>query len=286
MSDVSVIGLGAMGSALASGFLKRGHATTIWNRSAEKAEPLVAKGAVRAPTVVDAVVASRLVVVCLLNYDTVFDALGAASDALAGRVLVNLTNGTPAQARDMSKWAAERGADYLDGGIMAIPPMIGQPEALLLYSGSKTAFDAHQRELESLGTGKYLGRDAGLAALYDLALLSAMWGMYAGALHAVALVGTEKVAAREFMSLLIPWTHAMAEGLPQMAEQIDTRDYTKDVVSNLAMQAAAYANLIEASKAQGVSTELIAPMHDLMNRGVAAGHGAADLSSMIELIKK
>ncbi len=285
-SGASVIGLGAMGSALAAAFLNRGHATTVWNRSAEKADALVAKGAVRAPTVADAVAANKLVVVCLLNYDTVYEALGAASDVLSGRVLVNLTNGAPAQARDMAKWAAERGADYLDGGIMAIPPMIGQPEALLLYSGSKTAFDAHQRELESLGTGKYLGGDAGLAALYDLALLAGMWGMFAGALHAVALVGTEKVEAREFMSLLIPWLNAMTGGLPGLAEQIDTRDYTKDVVSNLGMQAVAYVNLIEASKSQGVSTDLIAPMHDLMKRAVAAGYGAADLSSLIELIKK
>lgn len=227
-----------------------------------------------------------MVVVCLLNYDTVSEALGAASDALSGRVLVNLTNGTPAQARDMAKWAAERGADYLDGGIMAIPPMIGTPAALLLYSGSKNAFDAHQRELESLGTGKYIGLDAGLASLYNLALLSGMWGMFAGALHAVALVGTEKVEAREFMSLLIPWINAMTGGLPQLAEQIDTRNYTKDVVSNLGMQAVAYVNLIEASKAQGVSTELIAPMQDLMNQGVAAGHANADLSSLVELIRK
>lgn len=106
------------------------------------------------------------------------------------------------------------------------------------------------------------------------------------ALHAVALVGTEKVEAREFISLLIPWIPAMAGGLPQLAEQIDTRDYTEGVVSNLGMQAVAYTNLIEASKAQGVSTELIAPMHDLMNRAVAAGYGAADLSSLVELIRK
>ncbi len=286
MNEVSIIGLGAMGSALADGFLKRDHVTTVWNRSTGKADALVAKGAVSALTVADAVAASNLVVVCLLNYDTVYEALGPASDTLSGRVLVNLTNGTPAQARDMSKWATERGADYLDGGIMAIPPMIGQPEALLLYSGSKNAFDTHRKELDSLGTSKYLGSDAGLAPLYDLALLAGMWGMFAGAIHATALVGTEKVEAREFMSLLIPWINAMTGGLPNLAEQVDTADYTKGVVSNLGMQAVAYVNLIEASKAQGISTELIAPMLDLMNRGVAAGYGAADLSSLIELIRK
>ena len=266
--EISVIGLGAMGSALAAAFLNRGLATTVWNRSAGKADALVAKGAVRAATVADALAASKLVVVCLLNYDTVYEALGDTGDALSGRVLVNLTNGTPAQARDMAKWATERGADYLDGGIMAIPPMVGQPEALLLYSGSKNAFDAHRKELDSLGTSKYLGADAGLAPLYDLALLTGMWGMFGGAIHATALVGTEKIEAREFMSLLIPWINAMVGGLPHLAEQVDTGDYTKEVVSNLGMQAVAYVNLIEASQAQGVSTELIAPMQDLMKRGV------------------
>lgn len=54
MSAVSVIGLGAMGSALAAAFLNRGLAPTVWNRSAGKADALVAKGAVRASTPSDA----------------------------------------------------------------------------------------------------------------------------------------------------------------------------------------------------------------------------------------
>lgn len=285
MSDVSVIGLGSMGSALADGFLTRNHATTVWNRSREKAAPLVAKGAVSALTVTDAVAASKLVVVCLLNYDAVYDVLGAAGDALADRVLVNLTNGTPAQARDMAEWAVGHGAEYLDGGIMAIPPMIGRREALFLYSGSQQAFDAHRDTLDSLGTSTHLGSDAGLASLYDLALLTGMYGMLAGALHAVALVGTEKVQAKEFMSLLVPWLNAMVEGLPELAEQVDAHDYTRDVASNLDMQVAAYANIIQASKAQGIRADLIDSMYGLMKRGIAAGYGNADISSLVELIR-
>lgn len=285
MSDLSVVGLGAMGSALAAAFLNRGLVTTVWNRSPEKADALVAKGALRPSTAAEAVEASNLVVVCLLNYLTVYEALGGAGGALSGRVLVNLTNGTPLQARDMAKWAADRGAEYVDGAIMAIPPMIGQRAALLLYSGSKSGFDAHRQVLESLGTGQYLGSDAGLAPLYDAALLIGMYGIFAGALHAMALVGTEGIAARELMPVLTPWMNAMMGGLPGLAEQVDTGDHTKDVTSNLEMQAVAYANLMEASRAQGVSTELIAPMHHLMNRGVAAGYGAADLSSLVDLLR-
>lgn len=286
MNNVTVIGLETMGSALADGFLKQDYAVTVWKRSASKADPLVARGAHCAAMIASAIAASNLLVVCLLNYHTVYEVLGSADGFLSGRVLVNLTNGTTAQARELAKWTEECGADYLDGGIMAIPPMIGQSEALLLYSGSQQAFDTHRKALDSLGTSKYLGSDAGLAPLYDLALLTGMYGMFAGAIHATALVGTEKVEALQFMPLLSFWVNAMLEGLPDLAERVDTGEHTREVVSKLDMQVAAYINMIEASKGQGISTELIAPLYDLMKRGVATGYGTADLSSLIELIKK
>lgn len=83
MSDVSVIGLGAMGSALAAAFLDHGLSTTVWNRSAERADALVAKGAILSATVADALAASKMTVVCLLNYDIVHEAAGPAGDALS-----------------------------------------------------------------------------------------------------------------------------------------------------------------------------------------------------------
>ncbi len=42
---VTVLGLGALGKALATAFLTNGHPTTVWNRTADKADPLVALGA-------------------------------------------------------------------------------------------------------------------------------------------------------------------------------------------------------------------------------------------------
>lgn len=286
MTDISVLGLGAMGTALSSAFLAGGYTVAVWNRTPGKAGPLVAQGAAEAATVVEAVKASRFSVICLLTYDTVREALGPAAGALAGRTLVNLTNGTPAQARDMAEWAASHGADYLDGGIMAVPPMIGGPDSLILYSGSQRVFDENRHVLECLGTAQYFGTDAGLAALHDLALLTGMYGLFAGVIHATALVRTEKIAARSFMPLLARWLDAMMAGLPEFAEQVDSGDHTSNVVSNLAMQAAGYQNLIQASEEQGVGAEMIAPLGGLLKRAVALGYGKADLSSLVELIPR
>ncbi|MGH3767822.1 MAG: NAD(P)-dependent oxidoreductase [Pseudonocardiaceae bacterium] len=282
---VTVVGLGAMGTALAHALLAGGYPATVWNRSAHKAAPLVAEGAVRAEAAAEAITASRLVIVCLLDYHSVYDVLGANDGSLSGRVLVNLTNGTPAQARELAAWVAQRGADYLDGGIMAVPPMIATPDAFLLYSGSRSAFDTYRHVLDSFGESRYLSADPGMATLHDLALLSGMYGMLMGVLHAFALVGTEGVEATTFVPMLSRWLNAMSGFVPTAARQIDKRDYTIGVASTLAMQAAGYVNLVQVAEEQGISPELLAPLGPLMDRRVADGHGHEDLTGVIELLR-
>lgn len=136
MSSVSVVGLGAMGTALADALLAAGHTTTVWNRTPAKADPLVERGARRAGSVAEAAGAAEVVVFCVLGYADVHTLVDAAQDALRGRVVVNLTNGSPDEARELADKVRALGAEYLDGGIMAVPAMIGRPEALVLYSGS------------------------------------------------------------------------------------------------------------------------------------------------------
>src|SRR5918997_559548 len=89
---VTVAGLGAMGTALARAFLRAGHPTTVWNRTARRADDLVAAGAVRADSVAAAAAASAVVVICVMDNTVVRELL---SDKLAGRSVVNLTSSTP-----------------------------------------------------------------------------------------------------------------------------------------------------------------------------------------------
>jgi 3-hydroxyisobutyrate dehydrogenase-like beta-hydroxyacid dehydrogenase len=58
------------------------------------------------------------------------------------------------------------------------------------------------------------------------------------------------------------------------------------VVSNLAMQAAAFPNFIQVSHDQGIRPDLLAPVQELMNEAVADGHGAGDISALVEVLRK
>lgn len=282
-TPVTVIGLGLMGRALAEAFLRAGHATTVWNRTAAKAEPLVTQGATLAESVGDAVAAGTLVVVCVSDYDGVHELLDPVD--LDGRLLVNLTSGTSTQARETAEWAARRGGTYLDGAIMAVPTAIGA-DALILYSGPRQFFDTHEPTLRSLGAGAtHLGEDHGLASLYDVASLSLMWGILNGFLQGVALLGTAGVDAATFTTFATQGIGTVTEWLPGYAKQIDDGDYPADDAT-VDTHRAAMTHLVHESESLGVNAELPKFVRALADRAVAAGHGGNSYAAMIEQFRR
>ncbi|MEV0123211.1 NAD(P)-binding domain-containing protein [Streptomyces sp. NPDC050703] len=283
-AQVSVLGLGAMGSALAGALVRAGYATTVWNRSPGKADDLLAQGASVAATAGDAVRAGELVIACLLDHASVHEVLDPLCEELTGRTLVNVTTTSPAQARELSDWAARAGITYLDAGIMAVPQMIGRPGSSLLYSGSAAAFDQYKPLLDLWGASTYFGDDAGLASLYDLALLAGMYVMFAGFLHGVAMVAPAGVTAGEFATMATPWLTAMTGSFQGFAAVIDGGDYTVEGQQSLVFSD--QSDLLAASADQGISTEVVAMLQRLIQRQIDAGHGAEGFARIIESIKQ
>ncbi|NJP90264.1 NAD(P)-dependent oxidoreductase [Nonomuraea sp. FMUSA5-5] len=281
MSDnISVLGLGLMGTALAESLLAAGHQVTVWNRTPAKAEPLLAKGAKQAATPEEAVAASPLVIACLLDYPSVKATLEGAP--LEGRVIANLTTGRPSEARETAEWVAGRGGEYVDGGIMAVPPMIAQPGALILYSGSRTAFERYEGALSAMAEPRFTGDDPGMAPLLDLAMLTGMYGQIAGLLEAAALVRSAGYPLTDFVpSLLVPWLNAMAAQQPQWAEKMASGDHSTQV-SNLEINRAGVANLVQTFYEQGVKPDLLLPLKAVIDQRTARGLGHEGLSGLIE----
>ncbi|UQX01045.1 NAD(P)-binding domain-containing protein [Streptomyces sp. RerS4] len=286
---MTLLGLGDMGTALARTWLAAGHPLTVWNRTAAKAEALASEGARVAASPAEAVGASDLIVLCLLDDASIGAVLDAAD--LTGKDLVNLTTGTPAEGRARAAWAEARGARFLDAGIMATPAMIGAPGAgaYVFYSGSRPLFEAHRGTLEVPAAARFVGEDPGHAALHDVALLSAMYGLFAGISHAYALIEGEDIAPKDLAPLLSEWLGAMGFFVGNAAERLTSREFTGGVVSNLAMQVAASGTLLRTAAEQGVSPELISPYLDLMRERLEsdpAAHAGEDTAGAITLLRR
>ncbi|MET9432584.1 NAD(P)-binding domain-containing protein [Streptomyces sp. NPDC006551] len=286
-SPVTVVGLGLMGQALASAFLAKGHPTTVWNRSAGKADELVAKGATLADSVKSAVEASPLVVICVSDYDAVHGLLDPVGSSLAGRTLVNLTTASSTQARETAEWAGKLDIAYVDGAILALPHEIGSEGATLLYAGSKAGFEQHQATLQVLGENGsvYLDEDHGLAALYDMSVLSIMWGVLNSFLHGAALLGTANVKATTFAELATIAINVTSGYASAYAEQLDKGEYpATDATINV--HVGGMTHLLEESQALGVNTELPSFFLELAKRAVADGNAEDSYAAMIKQFRK
>lgn len=283
-SPVTVVGLGPMGSALAAAFTKAGHRTTVWNRTPGKAEAI--DGAVEAPTIEEAVAASPLAVVCLINNAAVLSTLDTARTELAGRTVVNLTSGSPEQARSVARWAEEGGVDYLDGAILTPTPSIGGPSAAILYSGPETTYEKSRETLASLGgTASHLGEDPGRAAAYDVALLDLFWNCVGGIVHSFALGRAEGIKASE----LAPFAKPISSMLPGMiegfAQRIDAGEHPGDR-STIASAASAIDHILDTANAHGLDVGVLTASQNVLNRAVEAGYGSHGLSRLTEVLAR
>ncbi|MCR3745853.1 3-hydroxyisobutyrate dehydrogenase [Actinomadura glauciflava] len=287
-SPVTVIGLGPMGATMARTFLKNGHPTTVWNRTASKAAPLVEEGAILAPTAAEALAASELVVVSQTDYKAMFESLDGAD--LEGRVVVNLSSGSPGELRRASAWVSERGGVLLTGGIMVPPPGIGQPGAYVFYSGPEQTLDPHREALGELGDVTFVGEDPGLAMLYYQSQLYLFWSTLTAYMHAVALLGTAGVSAQEFRPFAASLLVALGGDGPMgfvkhITEEIETGVYPGED-NTLHMQAVGADHVVEAALEAGIDVANPTALRDLFWRAVEAGHGEDGLSAVIEAVRR
>lgn len=275
-SAVTVIGLGPMGRALAGAFVDAGLRTTVWNRTPGRDHELVEHGAIRARSVEEAVAASDLTVVCVVDYDAA-DAIlrrGAVADALKEHTVVNLTADTPGRARDTALWAADHGIRYLDGAIMTPVDTIGTPEGVFIHSGPEDLYREHLPVLEALGgTHTHLGEDIGRAAAYDIALLDIFWTAMAGYAHALAVAKAERITARE----LAPFAKGIGAILPpifeELAEGVDDGNFSGEG-NPITSAAASMAHIIHTSEAHGIEAGVMRAAEGLARRVIGMGNGA------------
>ncbi|MDT0442585.1 NAD(P)-dependent oxidoreductase [Streptomyces johnsoniae] len=282
-APVTVLGLGPMGRALAGAFLAAGHPTTVWNRTAGKDDELVARGALRAASAAEAARAARLIVICVLDYDAVHAVLEPIGTALAGRTLVNLTADAPDRARRTAAWAADRGIGYLDGAIMSPPGTIGEPSAVILYSGDEAVYAAARPVLAGLGgTATHLGGDdPGRAASYDVALLDMFWTAMSGAMHGLALARAEHISATD----LAPFARGVLGLLPDIIEEfagrVDAGRHPAED-SDITSAAAGMAHVRHVTEARGLDVGLIAAAEAMARRAIDAGHGGDGFSRLAD----
>lgn len=274
---VTVIGLGPMGRALAGALLDAGHEVTVHNRTESRAEDLRRRGASWAPTPADAVDASDLTLINVLDNSVVRQVVDDAGAALSGKVVVGLASDVPDSAQRVADAVAGLGGSYLDGAIMTPIDTIGSAHASVLFAGPRAVFERYRDVFAALGSTTWLGEKITVAAGYDMALLDLFWTATAGFLHAVELAACVGIKPTDFVA----HAHGIVDILPAIfddaAQRVehDRHDHPTSTVTSIANS---LRHLETASANAGLDATALQALRERVDAAVTAGHGGDEVT--------
>jgi 3-hydroxyisobutyrate dehydrogenase-like beta-hydroxyacid dehydrogenase len=154
MMKVGFIGLGHMGTGMASSLLKAGHEVTVYNRTKAKAEVLTAQGAKAATTIAEACLGDA-VITMLANDEAVESVVlgrkGVIASLRAGALHVSSSTISVALSRRLSDEHAKAGQRFVAAPVFGRPEAAAAAQLFVIAAGEPTALDAALPLLEAVG---------------------------------------------------------------------------------------------------------------------------------------
>jgi 3-hydroxyisobutyrate dehydrogenase-like beta-hydroxyacid dehydrogenase len=170
IKTISYLGLGTMGSGMASNLLNAGYKVTVWNRSVEKCEPFARKGARVADTPADAVRDVDLVMYSLSNDQAVEEVVLGAKGILAaikeGQIAIDMSTVLPATSLREQEAYAKHGVDFLDAPVFGSKQESAKAKLWIMAAGNKAIFEKAKPVLTKLGqTVHFFGKNGNATAM-------------------------------------------------------------------------------------------------------------------------
>jgi 3-hydroxyisobutyrate dehydrogenase-like beta-hydroxyacid dehydrogenase len=289
MNDkVTVIGTGRMGSALATALFHKGFATTVWNRTASKTDSLSELGLNVAHSLDEAVRQADIIIVNINNYASTCDLLQhpETETALTGKILVQLSSGTPQEARSMESWAKRSGISYLDGAILGSPNGIGTPACTIFYSGPEEFFKRAEPVLSAFGGNQiFAGNEIGHASAMDIASLTIGVSAMLGFLQGQVVWDGENLPAGGFFETVKGLMPLLEMVFADMSRRIAAKDFTGDQAS-VEAYVAVMQQLARWCRDRRVDHGLPDAFVNALEQAVKAGKGQSDIACLYETLSE
>lgn len=169
---IGFLGLGKLGLPMAANLVDAGYAVTVHNRTASKADPLVARGAKLAARPVDAVTPGGVVVSVLWDGAAVESVITSDGflEQLAGGVHIVMGTISPATVERLAALHAQHGSSYVEAPIFGRPEAAAARKLWIPIAGPQAAKDRVRPIIEAMGAQGIFdfGADVGAATLVKL----------------------------------------------------------------------------------------------------------------------
>ena len=284
MTDISVIGLGDMGSALANTLLNNGYSVTVWNRSADKADPLIAAGAVPASSAKEAIAASPATITCITSHDRTIGLIDETDSSLEGKTIIELSTGGISEAETLAGLLSDRGADWIIGAISGYPSSVGEKDLVLFTVGKQETWEKWEKLIKTLGGSSVrVGDQAGMVPTLFAALFTTRQGFMFGMIYGGLVCKKAGISLEEF-ARLVPITMGVLPSYYQYFSDTVAGEIYESPEASMATYAAALDDALATFEALGAPSELPKLFSDQAHKGMDAGLDKKALTALIGLL--
>jgi 3-hydroxyisobutyrate dehydrogenase len=224
------IGLGLMGTAMSLRLLDRGWPLTVWNLEPERVPPVVAAGAVAAPSPAAVAEASDVVLMCVLHTkaveDCVFGANGVAQANVGGKILIDHSTIDPSRTSELAaRLQREKGIAWIDAPVSGGPIAARNGTMTVMAGGAAADIEAVQAIMADLSANfTHMGPNGAgqMAKVINQAIVGTSYVMMAEALALAEASGID--AAR--LPQCLAGGHADSDLLQTLYPRMQARDFT------------------------------------------------------------
>lgn len=281
-AEVGLLGAGLMGAAMVRSLLASDRSVLVWNRTPEKCQPLVDRGAKSASSVLEVLQRSAVVIVVGVPYDSLRSIIRETTIDV-WPVLVNLTTGQPADAEAVARECMSRGIPYLDGAIYSYPQGIGEAGTQIFFAGDENAWTAAQETIRILApASEFLPGSPSLANAVDCVMLAYTAACQAAMLESLALgvrlgLPVTRVADHLARSAQDPATYASYVLQFLAADNFATEE------STVSTWRQALSGVHELSRDLGLTSRQLVATLDALSAAVDRGHASDDMAVLFDL---
>jgi 3-hydroxyisobutyrate dehydrogenase-like beta-hydroxyacid dehydrogenase len=203
---IGFIGLGILGTGVAERLVAQGFAVTVWNRTAEKTEPLVRVGAKRAATPQEVAARADVVVTMVLDGPAVESlALGPAGIAASlgrGKIHCDMSTIDAATSRRLGEAYRALGLDFVSAPVLGNRFAAAAGKLLIFAGGRPEAIDVCAPIFTALGEKLWRFERPEIAASAKLCCNLMLAGMMEIFAESLLLAEKSGIAPKMFLDIL------------------------------------------------------------------------------------
>ena len=281
MTKIAFLGLGMMGTPMATRLLEDGHDLTVWDRTDEKTKALVNRGAVAATSPAEAAAGVDVAITMLANPRVLEQVVleGGLARALgAGQVLMDMSTVGPDAIRSVRERVPE-GVIVVDSPVRGSVPEASGGKLDIFVGATDEGFERVREILEALGTVHHVGGPgAGAAAkMVTNSALGAAIAAVGEALSPGEIFGLDHGVVLDILADSPVGPTARAK-----RANIESDTYPPNFKLSLALKDMRL--VTEAARGTGLDLKLAEASRAWLDEAAAAGAGDLDFSAVVATI--